>query len=444
MGMYIKHATVFFVWVVSVMTHTFCVHTSMGQRVDKWVTVFTHGGGAHPVYLSVSDIFKIVNDDVEKPSVYKKTTQLLRKDPYFFYIQPQTYKGLYQVWPHDEVGAKHGAHIFAKMMATMYEVAGFPPSDFYAFGWSGLLSITARRKAAMLFYDALVQLSQKLRNQGYNPRIRLIAYSHGGNMALHLAEVARARKVKPFIIDELILVATPIHANTEPYITSRLFKEIFLFYSLGDNIQIDFLTSPNFSFASRKFIGKSGTKVPKNVTQVQVSFYRTHIHVKGKDGTTKSIAKRETIHPNHTEMFFFGWAPEWYRRYFPIRPFSVALLIPIFLRNIREHSLEGEKLRFRIYPETGYTGIKIQNRKTHLRVPFIEPNKFLALRQELHGYSAYTRMPHRQYRMRMIERREHAKEMLKNVHATKRQARRKWRAQSKQHVGPACDITLWQ
>ena len=65
---------------------------------DRWVTVFLHGGGAHPLYLNISDTFKILHDDILK-SVYAKTTDSLREDPYFMKLQPQDREGMVRVWP---------------------------------------------------------------------------------------------------------------------------------------------------------------------------------------------------------------------------------------------------------------------------------------------------------------------------------------------------------
>jgi|GEM_PF-993660 len=436
---------------------------------DKWVTIFIHGGGAHPTYLNISDVFKIIDDDLDRPSVYKKTTELLREDPYFFKVHPQTYKGLHKVWPIKNIKQtqseqtppeqtqsgqawpeqatpekKHGAHIFAEMFNKINTLAGLPQTDLYSFGWTGLLSITARRAAAQKFYDALAKLAKRLRKQGYNLRIRIIGYSHGGNASLHLAEVAQNKKYTPFSIDELILISTPVHANTEPYITSPLFKKIYLFYSKGDNIQLDFLSSPTHSFASHLFMGKNGVTTPKNVTQIQVRFFRTHLRIKQPDGTIKKIVRNEMVHPNHTEMFFFGWTPEWYRKYFPIRPLSVSLLIPFFLRDVEQYNLYEHHLRFTVYPETGQLNVKVKDEKRSFEAPFIKPEKLIELRKDLQEYSPQKRLPHKEYHEHMVAHREEAKKYVHTLRKTKLKALRQKRKQKKEPTCSTCNVALFR
>lgn len=390
---------------------------------DRWITVFTHGGGAHPMYLNLSDVFKVIHDRVER-SVYTMTSLLLREDPYFYQVQPQQGFGFKKAFNNDVKFDPHnGAHLFSLMYDTINKKVKLQPTEFYSFGWSGLLSIRARRIAAGKLYHELETLTEQIRKEGDTPHIRIIAYSHGGNTALHLVEEFRARgRQRSFVIDELILVATPVQSNTLHYVSSPLFKKVFLFYSLGDNIQSsDFLSSPTHSFAHHAFTQTSEVKVPPHVTQIQIRIFRKQITVIQKDGTKRIIRRHDMIHPNHTEMFFFGWTPEWYRKHFPIKPLSVTLLLPVFMRIIRDNNLEGQDLRFTIIPDE--ERIIVDNKKTgkSFVAPFFDRKTFAELRNQLWQYKP-TNID--QYKKRMKEHWEKAKKMIK-LAARQRAAQRR-------------------
>lgn len=353
---------------------------------DHWVTIFTHGGGTHPMYFSLSDAFKVVNDQV-KGSVYSRTTRLLREDPYFFQVQPQQGIGLKKASGDITFDPHNGAHLFALIYDEINTQLGLPKTDLYSYGWTGLLSINARRAAARNFYREIEKIVKKIKLEGDIPHIRIVAYSHGGNMSLHMAEEFNTRGQQAFAIDELILVATPIHPNTAIYLSSPLFKNIFLFYSIGDNIQVgDFLSSPTHSFAQRTFEQLKNIKIPPHVTQIQVRIFRKKIIIMHQDGKKEIIRRHDMIQPNHTEMFFFGWAPEWYRKHFPLKPLSVGLLVPYFLRTIYNKHLDGQRLRFTIIPDEERMTILNKQTKDSFDVPFFDKKTFTNLRRQLVQY----------------------------------------------------------
>lgn len=65
----------------------------------------------------------------------------------------------------------------------------FPFQTFYIFGWDGKLSIQSRKNAAKELYESIQILQSTYFSQyGCMPTIRLIAHSHGGNVALHLID----------------------------------------------------------------------------------------------------------------------------------------------------------------------------------------------------------------------------------------------------------------
>ncbi|HVW98850.1 MAG TPA: hypothetical protein VHA52_00185 [Candidatus Babeliaceae bacterium] len=101
----------------------------------------------------------------------------------------------------------------------------FPLNKFYLFGWSGALCFKERKAAALALYQALKKLDGAL---------TIIAHSHGGNVALYLAEIAQELGDTNFYIDCLILLGVPVQQATKNLIASPIFKKIYAFYSCGD------------------------------------------------------------------------------------------------------------------------------------------------------------------------------------------------------------------
>jgi len=114
----------------------------------------------------------------------------------------------------------------------------FAREDFYLFGWSGTLSCKARRKAAQELYEQLVLLVGQYKwRYGVTPKIRLVTHSHGGNVALYLAEIQTEQTI-PLAIDELVMLACPVQKRTIHLIKDPMFKTIFSLYSKFDLIQV--------------------------------------------------------------------------------------------------------------------------------------------------------------------------------------------------------------
>lgn len=141
-----------------------------------------------------------------------------------------------------------------KLIATTLNKADperFDPAHFYIFGWSGKLCFLERENTATKLYQELVDLVHSY-EQTYNctPRIRIIAHSHGGNVALNLA---LQQNNTPLIIDELILLACPVQEKTKLLVEHPMFNKIYALYSALDIIQI---IDPQGMYKHR---GKSGT-----------------------------------------------------------------------------------------------------------------------------------------------------------------------------------------
>lgn len=113
----------------------------------------------------------------------------------------------------------------------------FDKDHFYLFGWSGRLLVSERKKAARELYIKLKILQRQYQAQSIQPHFSIIAHSHGGNVALHLAELAHEDNEAPSI-EKLILLACPVQVETESYVNAPLFKNIFSIHSHHDILQV--------------------------------------------------------------------------------------------------------------------------------------------------------------------------------------------------------------
>ena len=110
----------------------------------------------------------------------------------------------------------------------------FSLDDFYAFGWSGKLSFKERQKWGKILAQQLSDLSKEyVKRDGIAPVIKVVTFSHGGNVALNMAQFLRSK-----IKIELFLVACPIQPDTEKFALSECFSKIYTIYSLNDLIQV--------------------------------------------------------------------------------------------------------------------------------------------------------------------------------------------------------------
>lgn len=115
-----------------------------------------------------------------------------------------------------------------------YAPALFPCQSFYLFGWSGKLNAYEREAMAHVLNDELKKLTTAYKAQYHrDPFIRIIAHSHGGNVALNLTKTN-----DPIAINELILLACPAQRSMMETILNPMFKKVFVLYSSLDFVQV--------------------------------------------------------------------------------------------------------------------------------------------------------------------------------------------------------------
>lgn len=354
-------------------------HTDKTVEKERWVTVIIHGT-SRP-YLSVKDFFKVANNTVEN-SLYETTTANIRNNPFFYQAQPMQDMGLQRV-SLKNIESGNGAQIFASIFDRLLKTynPNHTRNAYYTFGWSGLLSLAARRKAAEELFHALNRRFAMWHKIGIKPKLRIIAYSHGGNIALYLSEVSHRTGHKPlFNVDELVLVGMPIHTDTDYMTNDKLFKSIINIYSTGDLVQpFDFLSTSFHTLGYHTFEDRKDFKVPDKITQLRIRIKRKFLELNLGNGKKRQINRNDHVNPGHTELWYFGWAAEWYRREFPLFPFSIAVLTPYFSHLVHKHGLKN-KFEIILAPETGLSFIK-KERKIVAQDNFIDASTYSELKQ---------------------------------------------------------------
>jgi hypothetical protein len=131
---------------------------------------------------------------------------------------------------------EHHFRVLAETIAE-HDPEHFPLQEFYVFGWSGKLQQQEREKAAEKLHQEIIILREEYQKKyGVVPTIRIIAHSHGGNVALNMAKVKCAQP--PVLIKSLILLACPVQEKTMHLISTPMFNRVYSLYSSFDIIQI--------------------------------------------------------------------------------------------------------------------------------------------------------------------------------------------------------------
>lgn len=310
-----------------------CVPNQQRQRL----TVFVHGT-TRP-FLSISDIFKVLNGTTHN-SLYKNIVHALRTDPYFYQSQPIQQPGFHKIQQQD-LGVGKAANLVGHIYDLQYQrlEPGSPQGLYYTFGWSGLLSVETRRTAAEQLYDALQNCIATMPTK---PIVQVIGYSHGGNVALYLAEVEKCKQQQLFI-DDLILIGTPVQNDTDYLVNSEIFGHTYNIYSTGDLVQtVDFLSSSRHSLGRHAFKDRADFYVPDNLTQIRVRVIAQGKKYYGQKTCGPHGRRTFIANPGHTELWFFGWAMEWYRKTFPLYPLAIIHFIPDLLAGVQRHRLCGK------------------------------------------------------------------------------------------------------
>jgi len=311
------------------------IHLSAKDRVE-WITIFIHGTIGLNQAICTQTLKTLFFGRITA-SPYQHKIEQLREDQNLFHNQAISYLSLRHI---DETQMRQqdsGASLFAFLYEQVQQYTHPTRTAYYTFGWSGLLSSEKRYAEARVLYE---QIIQELETYTHKPKIRIIAYSHGGNVALNLAAVADKTRI-PFFVDELILLGTPIQQSTEYLICSPLFKKTYLFFSKNDIVQcIDcFNQGRPSSFSKRCFCSSKLYNLPDTLTQIEIRIQKKY------PITNKPRFKAA---PKHIEFWFFNWLQGdggWYRPYFYFNPLPLALFTPILVQMTNRYNNNNKNMK---------------------------------------------------------------------------------------------------
>lgn len=347
-----------YIWVLatfSVISHHIEVNT---PPKEHWLIIYIHGIIGIQPHLNLPNLAKFFRDKIAQ-SVYERTVELIRRDEFFYQHHPMQLPGLRKI---DLTNQQPGA--CATAYAHLYEeiYKHYLPhtiNHYYTFGWSGLLSSRMRHYEGKMLYDQLHTELSAFKKQNINPKICLITYSHGGNIALKLAEVASQdmyAPMKKLAIDKLIFIGLPVLGETDFLINSPIFKKIYHVYSYGDRVQpLDCFSMGGFS-SSRTFKSRLDFHIPDKLVQIELRLKKPrasrglNINPSNKVPFINNKQQQRTADPGHTELWSFGWSHRGFRESFPLYPLPAAILLPYLAYIVDTHHQQGTKLCVEIHP----------------------------------------------------------------------------------------------
>ena len=308
--------------------------------------VFVHGS-LRP-RGKISDMIAIKKDRNVADTDYGRTNNYLRNHSFTRESQPMQDLGLHRITYKSPDSSKLAAAIISELNNKKDELV-------YTFGWTGLLSRSGRKEEGIKFYNELAQEIKILRSQNIDPRIEIIAFSHGGNVALNMVHAFNNNP--EFIVDELILIGTPVQRDTDHLINSKLFSGIYHFYSSEDLAQgLDHL-SGNCHYCHQRFAPRKGFRLPKKLKQIRIRVKKAFTPKCPSSDKNRVCVDPDKysvfVDPGHIEMWFFGWCARGYREDYPLYPLPIAIFTPWLVKVINHLPSDAPHITANIYPQAG-------------------------------------------------------------------------------------------
>lgn len=308
------------------------------QPQELLITIFVHGIISVQHQITFQNIIILMRDDIVG-SMYARTVELIRKDPYFYQYHSMQELGLRKISMLPNVpGAASTALAYAYEANERLAYDTESPMEFYTFGWSGLISPRMRYLEAEIFFDQIQKELAKYHAQNIFPKVRIVAYSNGGNIALEMGRVAQQLNYTNPLIDELILLGVPVIRSTDYLSASPIFKKIWHLYSKADKVQTLDTFSSETLFSQRIFTDRETFIVPEKITQVEIRVKRPAMHLfeqifceYRRDLAARLQFRKNTqtsASPNHSELWSFGWKHSKHGKHSPFRPLPTAAFVP--------------------------------------------------------------------------------------------------------------------
>lgn len=380
------------------------------------ITIFVHGIMGSKLALSFYHIVTLIKDK-SADTVYAKTIDGIRTNPFFYQNQPIAQLGLKKLEIED-LAPGNAAGIAAYLYDAIdamdntecpsilrgerdtkiqeKEVKMLSRHHYYTYGWSGLLSKQAREAEGEEFLATLQKLWNDLRARNITPKLRLIGFSHGGNLCIQLARAKQKMKKEPAIaVDELVLIGTPIIDETNAALSDPLFESIYNLYSPGDSVQKMEVFSGNF-FSGQKFEATHNAPLPTKLTQIEIKVQKDRVKKNRYTKKERNFGATD-YSPGHMELWFFGWTPNHYREDFPLYPLPTMVFTPTIINRVKTVSSKDQKnIVVTLHPESNTMSIGSTS------MPFLSPAVLDTLKQTALEYapSEYS----------LAEYREHCKE----------------------------------
>lgn len=367
-----------------------------------WLNVFVHGIMSIKPHLTWNNFTLFMKDKVEG-TLYEKTVELMREDPFFYKNQAMFQLGFHPIDTSLREGNSCASLAFVmNKIAHHYNVTPHE-NRYYTFGWSGLLSAKTRYKESKKLFKGLCKEVARLKDEGYAPRVRIFGYSHGGNVSLNLAKV-KQNELAPcdLTVNELVLLGSPIIRDTDYLINDPMFEQVYNLYSLRDRVQPLDVFAPKQTISKRLFRPRKGFTLPDKLVQVQlkvtrckrgackdpIKFEQSKDYSKSKVVYGKGGLLRD-ISPGHMELWFFGWTPVHYRPNFPLNPLPTVAFAPPIMYHARKlaQSIQPERsVVADIRPEHNVILFRRQGHHAiHSTVPFLTQKQLKKLHDSIHS-----------------------------------------------------------
>jgi hypothetical protein len=171
-----------------------------------------------------------------------------------------------------------------------------------------------------------------------------------------------------------------------------MFKKVYHFYSIADNIQTaDFFSFKRF-FSNRKFHSRSDFKVPNKVVQISIKVhgyalrnrYAQQEQLKHPIIDNYPDHKIKTIKtaPGHIELWYLGWTPAWYRKDFPFYPLPLCVVVPTILNAISNNGALKNNLEVCLHPQKEFMQIRNRRKPYKETIPFLETSVLESLKKD--------------------------------------------------------------